>query len=47
MIRGEITGDMVRSMSFSLKLIELKEDRMVFASGDKRDYDRSLIFVKN
>jgi hypothetical protein len=47
MIRGEITDDLVRSKSFSLQLIELKENRMVFASGDKRDYKRALIFVKN
>ena len=46
MIRGEITNNIVRSMSFSLKLIELKEDRMVFSSGNKRDYDIALIFVK-
>jgi uncharacterized membrane protein len=46
MIRGKITDDIVISKSFSLKLIELKENRMVFSSGNKNDYDRALIFVK-
>ncbi|MCG1036230.1 hypothetical protein [Polaribacter sargassicola] len=47
MIRGEISDDIVSSTSFSLKLIELTEDRMVFSSGDKADYETALIFVKN
>ena len=47
MSRGEITENIFRSTSFSLKLIELKEDRMVFSSGDKGAYKRALIFVKN
>ena len=46
MIRGKISNNVVSSTSFSLKLIELKPDRMVFASGDKRDYKTALIFVK-
>jgi hypothetical protein len=47
MIRGKITNNVVRSTFFSLKLIALEEDRMVFASGDKSNYERALIFVKN
>lgn len=47
MIRGKITDNTVRSTFFSLKLIALKENRMVFASGDKSNYERALIFVKN
>ena len=47
MIRGKITDNIVSSTSFSLKLIELKEDRMVFSTGDKRNYKKALIFVKN
>ena len=47
MIRGQITDNIVKSKSFSLKLIELKEDRMVFSTGDKRDYKKAIIFVKN
>lgn len=46
MIRGKITDNIVSSKSFSLKLIELKEDRMVFSSGDKQSYKTALIFVK-
>ncbi|WP_340154953.1 hypothetical protein [uncultured Winogradskyella sp.] len=47
MIRGEITDNTVSSTSFSLKLIELTEDKMVFSSGNKRNYKKALIFVKN
>ncbi|XMO88125.1 hypothetical protein AAFN75_07480 [Algibacter sp. AS12] len=47
MTRGEITDDIVSSTFFTLKLIELQEDRMVFSSGDKRDYKTALIFVTN
>jgi hypothetical protein len=47
MSQGEITENIFRSTSFSLKLIELTEDRMVFSSGDKGAYKRALIFVKN
>ncbi|SDI60605.1 hypothetical protein [Winogradskyella thalassocola] len=47
MIRGKITDNIVSSTSFSLKLIELQEDRMVFSSGHKGDYKMALIFVKN
>lgn len=45
MIRGEITNNLVKSTSFSLQLIELTENRMVFASGDKDNYKKSLIFI--
>jgi hypothetical protein len=48
MSRGEITENIFRSTSFSLKLIELTEDRMVFSSGEKgANKRRALIFVKN
>lgn len=43
-----ITENIFRSTSFSLKLIELTEDRMVFSSGDKgANNKRAVIFVKN
>ncbi|WP_077401576.1 hypothetical protein [Cellulophaga omnivescoria] len=45
MLRGEITNNLVKSTSFSLQLIELTENRMVFASGDKDNYKKSLIFI--
>ena len=42
------TENIFRSTSFSLKLIELTEDRMVFSSGDKgANNKRAVIFVKN
>ncbi|MDO6490180.1 MULTISPECIES: hypothetical protein [unclassified Cellulophaga] len=44
-IRGEVTEDLVKTTSFSLHLIELTENRMVFASGDKDNYKISLIFI--
>lgn len=44
-IRGEITNNLVKSTSFTLQLIELTENRMVFASGDKNNYKISLIFI--
>ena len=47
MIRQKVTDNIVRSSSFTLELIVLKENRMVFASGDKSNYGRALIFVKN
>lgn len=47
MIRGLVTSDLNKSKSFSLKLIELKDNRMVFASGDKGNYKIALIFVSN
>lgn len=46
MIRGEISDDIIKSTFFTLKLIELTEDRMVFSSGNKGDYETALIFVK-
>jgi hypothetical protein len=42
-----ITENIFHSTSFSLKLIELTEDRMVFSSGNKGAYKRALIFKKN
>lgn len=47
MVRGEVTDDLVKSLSFSLQLIELTENRMVFSSGDKKNYKQALIFIKN
>ena len=42
-----ITENIFRNTSFSLKIIELMENRMVFPSGNKGAYKRALIFVKN
>ncbi|WP_179353791.1 hypothetical protein [Winogradskyella vidalii] len=47
MTRGEITDEIFSSTFFTLKLIELEEDRMVFSSGNKKDYKTALIFVSN
>ncbi|MCL5246643.1 lipocalin family protein [Cellulophaga sp. 20_2_10] len=44
-IRGEVTDDLVKTTSFSLQLLELTENRMVFSSGDKNNYKKSLIFI--
>jgi hypothetical protein len=47
MFRSRIINDTVRRTFMSLKLIELKENRMVFSTGNKNNYLRALIFVKN
>tara|TARA_R110002050_G_scaffold16719_1_gene50464 strand:+ start:116740 stop:117225 length:486 start_codon:yes stop_codon:yes gene_type:complete len=46
MIRGEITEDLVKSTSFTLQLMELEENRMLFAAGEKGDYQKTLVFVR-
>ncbi|MCF4101874.1 hypothetical protein L1I30_09365 [Gillisia sp. M10.2A] len=45
MIRGEITEDLVVSRSFTLQLVELEKNRMLFASGEKGDYKKVLLFT--
>ena len=44
MARKRVSGDMVSNMFFSLPLMELDENRMLFAAGEKGDYGRTLIF---
>ncbi|WP_034920619.1 hypothetical protein [Gillisia sp. CAL575] len=44
MVRRKISGDVVSNMVFTLSLMGLDEDRMLFAAGEKGDYGRTLIF---
>ncbi|RKS53512.1 hypothetical protein BC962_1764 [Gillisia mitskevichiae] len=45
MVKRKVSGDMVSNLVFSLPLMELEADRMLFAAGEKGGYGRSLVFV--